>query len=561
MIREEINKFIITKTGQKLESSTGKFGDFCLTPGTLNEIAKDKNSTPAEVAQKIADDLKSNFQDKIEKVEYEAGYLNIYLSRSAYLEELEEINKEIDVYLADPQNADKMIVFDYSSPNIAKPFSVGHLRSTIIGQANLNIHKVLGYKTVGINHLGDWGTQFGKLIVAYKKWGNDEFIKIDPINHLNDLYVQFHVEAEKDETLNDEARAWFKRLEDKDPEAREIWQKFVDLSFIEFNRIYGLLGVKIDETVGESFYIDKQKEVIAELKEKNLLKESEGAQIVELTIPSSDGTSLPPVLIQKKDGATLYMTRDLAAIKYRIEKYNPEEIIYHVGNDQSLHFQQLTAVVKKLGWDIKITHASHGMIRLPEGKMSTRKGRVVRLDDLISEAQVKSREIIKQKNPDISDQFKTSLKIAISAIKYADLAPNRKTDIVFSFDKMVTFSGNSGPYLQYTYARCRALIRKFEEAFPQAKPTRYIDENADNLAKKMLKIKNQIEISAKTSSPNLLCEYAFELANEFNNFYEKKKIVTGDAQESSKAIYIVYLTEKVLGKVFDLLGIEKLERI
>ena len=334
MIREKINEYILTKTGSRLENSTGKFGDFCLTPGTLNTIAKKQSSSPADVAQKIAVDLKSNFPKQIQKAEYESGYLNIYLTKEAYLNELKEINRDIDAYLKDPQNTAKTIVFDYSSPNIAKPFSIGHLRSTIIGQANYNIHKALGYKTVGINHLGDWGTQFGKLIVAIKKWGNEDEIAKNPIEELNELYVKFHAEAEKDDALNDEARDWFKKLEDGDDEARVIWQKCVDWSMREFDRVYKILGVKIDESLGESFYIDKQKDVIAELKEKNLLKVSEGAQIVELE-------NMPPALICKKDGATLYLTRDLAAIKYRIEKYSPSEIIYHVGNDQSLHFQQL----------------------------------------------------------------------------------------------------------------------------------------------------------------------------------------------------------------------------
>lgn len=554
MIREKINEFVKDKTGKEIENSTGKFGDFCLTPGALNAIAEKEDSSPADTAKKIGEELKSDFSGLVEKEEYEAGYLNIYLSKSAYLNELEAINRNIDSYLKNSENSDKTIIFDYSSPNIAKPFSVGHLRSTIIGQANLNIHKALGYKTVGINHLGDWGTQFGKLIVAIKKWGNEEEIAKNPIEILNELYVKFHAEAEKDETLNDEARQWFKRLEDGDREAREIWQKCVDWSMREFDRVYKILGIKIDESLGESFYIDKQKDVIAELKEKNLLKVSEGAQIVELE-------NMPPALIQKKDGATLYMTRDLAAIKYRIEKYNPDEIIYHVGNDQSLHFQQLAAVVDKLKWKIKITHASHGMIRLPEGKMSTRKGRVVRLDDLISEAKVHAEKIIDEKNPNLLDKDKVAQEIAISAIKYTDLASNRKTDIVFSFDKMVSLSGNSGPYLQYTYARCHALIHKFKESFSQAEPVGYLDENVQGLAKTINRLKSQVEVAANNSSVNLICEYAFEIAEKFNNFYEKKKIITDNEQESSEAIYMVYLTEKVLGKVFDLLGIEKLEQI
>ena len=574
MIGEKINDFIKNETGEVIENSSGQFGDFCLVPGTLNKIAKQKNSTPADVANDIAAKLRDGFPEIIEEAKYEAGYLNIHLTKAAYLEELSEINKNIDAYLADGKNKNRTIVFDYSSPNIAKPFSVGHLRSTIIGQANLNIHKALGYKTVGINHLGDWGTQFGKLIVAIKKWGNEDEIAKNPIEKLNGLYVKFHEEAEKDETLNDEAREWFKKLEDGDEEAKRIWQKCIDWSMSEFERIYTMLGVKIDEATGESFYIDKQQAVIAELKEKNLLKESEGAQIVELD-------DLPPALIQKKDGATLYMTRDLAALKYRIEKYHPSEIIYHVGNDQSLHFQQLTAVAEKMGWlersenperpvlnkaegsrrGVKITHASHGMIRLPEGKMSTRAGRTVLLEDLLSEAKDRAMKIIVEKDSDADDRDKLAQDIAISAIKYADLSQNRKGDVVFSFDKMISLKGNSAPYLQYSLARLLSITRKAEEKFGSKDTIESISEESVPLAQKIIKIKHSLQIAAESSCPNLFSEYLFDLTNEFNSYYEKSQIITDDQDETLRNIYIISILQKVFEKSFDLLGLKKLEKI
>jgi len=554
MIREKIGKYIEGKIGTKLENSSSSFGDFCLTPGTLNEIAQKENSNPAEIAQNIAKELKSSFSNLVEKAEFEAGYLNIYLSKEAYLSELEEINNDIVSYLTNTQNTDKTIVFDYSSPNIAKPFSVGHLRSTIIGQANYNIHKVLGFKTIGINHLGDWGTQFGKLMVAIKKWGNEEDIVKNPIEKLNELYVKFHEESEVDKSLDDEARVWFKKLEDGDAQAREIWQKCVDWSMTEFDRIYKILDIKIDEATGESFYEDKLQDVIDELKEKGLLEESEGAQVVDL------GEGMIPALIQKSDGATLYMTRDLAALKYRIEKYHPEEIIYHVGNDQSLHFKQLEAVVNKLGWKIKIVFAGHGMIRLADGKMSTRSGRTVLLDDLIKEARKRAMEIISQKNPDLNNAEESAQKIGISAIKYADLSSNRRSDVIFSFDKMVSLSGNSGPYLQYTYARACALIRKFKADY-SIDPVLHLDDEGLQLAKKIILLKNKLEISAQNSTPNLVCEYAFELAEEFNTFYEKKKILTDEKDATAKSIYLVASFKNSLESLFDLLGIAKLEEI
>lgn len=567
MIGEKINDFIKNETGEVIENSSGRFGDYCLVPGTLNKIAKQKNSTPADAASVIAAKLKDGFPEIIEKARFEAGYLNIYLTKAAYLEELSEINKNIDAYLADGKNKNRTIVFDYSSPNIAKPFSVGHLRSTIIGQANLNIHKALGYKTVGINHLGDWGTQFGKLIVAIKKWGNEDEIAKNPIEKLNGLYVKFHEEAEKDETLNDEAREWLRKLEEGDEEAKRIWQKCVDWSMAEFARIYKLLGVEIDNATGESFYIDKQQAVIAELKEKNLLKESEGAQIVELE-------NLPPALIQKKDGATLYMTRDLAALKYRIEKYHPNEIIYHVGNDQSLHFQQLTAVAEKMGWlersgnpecsqggKTKITFAGHGMIRLPEGKMSTRAGRTVLLEDLLSEAKDRAMKIIVEKDSDADDRDKLAQDIAISAIKYADLSQNRKGDVVFSFDKMISLKGNSAPYLQYSLARLLSITRKAEEKFGSKDTIESISEESVPLAQKIIKIKHSLQIAAESSCPNLFSEYLFDLTNEFNSYYEKSQIITDDQDETLRNIYIISILQKVFEKSFDLLGLKKLEKI
>ncbi len=555
MIRKKIGRYIEGKIGTKLENSSSNFGDFCLTPGTLNEIAQKENSNPVEIAQNIAKELKSSFSNLVEKAEFEAGYLNIYLSREAYLSELEEINNDIESYLINTQNTDKTIVFDYSSPNIAKPFSVGHLRSTIIGQANYNIHKALGFKTVGINHLGDWGTQFGKLMVAIKKWGNEDEIAINPIEKLNELYVKFHEESEVDKSLDDEARVWFKKLEDGDVQARGIWQKCVDWSMAEFDRIYKILDVKIDEATGESFYEDKLQDVIDELQEKGLLKESEGARVVDL------GKDQIPALIQKSDGATLYMTRDLAALKYRIKKFHPEEIIYHVGNDQSLHFKQLEAVVDKLGWKIKIVFAGHGMIRLADGKMSTRSGRTVLLDDLIKESKKRALEIISQKNPDLKNAEESAQKIGISAIKYADLSSNRKSDVIFSFDKMVSLSGNSGPYLQYTYARACALIRKYKADYNTTDPILHLDDEGRQLAKNIILLKNKLEISAQNSTPNLVCEYAFELAEEFNTFYEKKKILTDDTEASAKSIYLVLSFKNVLESLFDLLGIAKLEEI
>lgn len=556
MIREEIDKYILHKTGENIEDASGNFGDYCLNPGALARAAQKANQDLSQFAQTIADELKTDFAEMIEKAEFRAGFLNISLTKQAYLSELRDINQDIDSYLADSENADKTIVFDYSSPNIAKPFSVGHLRSTVIGQANYNIHKALGYNTIGINHLGDWGTQFGKLIVAIKQWGDEQKIEANPIEELNALYVRFHEEAEKDESLGERAREWFKKLEDNDAEARELWEKCVRWSMVEFEKIYDQLGVKIDEAKGESFYEDKLEEVIDELKEKGLLKESQGAQIVELE-------NLPPALIQKQDGATLYMTRDLAALKYRLETYKPEKIIYHVGNDQNLHFRQLEAVAIKLGWvnEGVIVFAGHGMIRLPEGKMSTREGRTVLLKDLIDEAIQRARSIIDEKDSSVADKDHLASKIAISAIKYADLSQNRKSDIVFTFDKMISLKGNSAPYLQYSYARMASLISRVEETYGDIQPSEYLGDESLGLARAMLRFKSVLENAASTSCPNFLADYIFELTNIFSAYYEKTRIISDSREETAKNLYIVVIAKNILGRAFEILSLAKIDRI
>ncbi|MDH4359044.1 MAG: arginine--tRNA ligase [Candidatus Berkelbacteria bacterium] len=551
MIKEKLEEALGGIAGGKviLEIAKGEFGDFCLNPGQIKESGQNSE----ELAAKIKSALDGS--GLVKEVKSEAGYINIYLSKQAYFDELERIVKD-ESYLKNNDYQNQTIVFDYSSPNIAKPFSVGHLRSTIIGQANYNIHEAIGYKTVGINHIGDWGTQFGKLIVAIKKWGVVEEIAKNPIKELNRLYQRFHEEAEKDESLNEEARQWFKKLEDADAEALELWQKCVDWSLEEFERIYQILGVKIDEVKGESFYEDKLEGVIDELKQKNLLKESEGAQIVELE-------KMPPALIKKSDGATLYMTRDLAALKHRIETYKPSRIIYHVGGDQALHFKQLEAVAKKLGWleKTEIVFAGHGLMRLKSGKMSTRRGQVVLLEDLIGEAKERALKIIEEKNPDLENKESAAQQIGISAIKYADLSTNRRSDVVFSFDKIISLEGNSGPYLQYSYARCASLKRKFEQKHKGANIQAHLDDSALKLAKLLKQIGAVLESAAKISAPNQLADLAYRIANEFNALYEKERFIVGDAEQSSKNFFIVEATQKVLGKIFDLLGIEKLDEI
>jgi len=550
-----INKAIKDIIGFELGLEfSNRYGEIAVSPGELEKASRKKNRNVEDMINDLGRALPNNLKETVKRTEYINGFFNIYLTDKAIVAELLKIKEGIDSYIINRDIAGQTIVFDYSSPNIAKPFSVGHLRSTIIGQANLNCHQAIGYKTVGINHIGDWGTQFGKLIVAIKKWGDEDKIKKDPIASLNKLYIRFHNETEKDPKLEDEAREWFAKLENNDAEARRLWEKSVKWSLAEFDQLYKKLGIKIDYVLGESFYISMLEDVVSELRDKDLLIESEGALVVELD-------DLPPALIRKTDGTTLYLTRDLAALKYRIEKYKPVKIIYHVGNDQSLHFRQLQEVAKKLGWLAKteIVFAGHGLLRLPEGKMSTRAGRVILLDDLIDQAVQKSVKIIEEKNPELSDKIAIAQKIGVSAIKYSDLSQNRKSDIVFSFEKAITMEGNSAPYIQYAYARMTSLINKFKNNCPSLSP----DEAPENeeLAKLLIKTPSVLLGASVGSNPNIICKHAYKISNSFNSYYEKNKIITKNEDSTRKKIFIVFIAREVLGKLLDILGLSRLDKI
>lgn len=523
--------------------SAGGPADIAIAPGEVMRLGGEES---------VLKELNESKGALVEEVVSLRGFINIKLLEAAFLEDIQLINSDISKYLTNAEFAQKRIIFDYSAPNIAKPFSVGHLRSTVIGQANLNIHRVLGYETTGVNHIGDWGTQFGKLIYAVKTWGDETQIDSDPITQLVALYQKFHKEAQENPQLDQLAAEWFRKLELHDEEATKLWEKCIKWSFAEFDRLYNILNIKIDETKGESFYADKTDAVIAELKEKGLLKESEGAQIVELE-------GMPPAIIQKSNESTLYLTRDLAVVKYRLEEYKPDEIIYHVGNDQHLHFQQLFAVVCKLGWakNTKLTFAGHGMIRLETGKMSTRAGRVVLLDDLIMEANQRVRKIFSEHNEKI-DEDKIQ-KIAISSIKYADLSSNRKSDVVFSFDRLIDLKGNSAVYLEYTYARISSIVREAQKRYSLDNQEIKIDENNLSLSKKMVKLPSILGVASENQTPNALSEYLFELCNEFNNYYEKIRIITENEIDSVQRANFCRAILAVLGAGMDMLGVEKFE--
>ncbi len=529
----------------------GKFCDFSIAPDQIKIISESSGEEAHEITNQLAKGLENSL---VSDVSEKSGFINITLSSEAVINQMEEILDDINKYVK--ENSGDTVIIDYSSPNIAKQFSVGHLRSTIIGQANLNIHKALGFNTVGINHLGDWGTQFGKLIVAIKRWGEAEKIKSNPISELNALYVKFHSEAEKDSSLEDEARRWFRKLEKGDLEAKKVWQESVEYSMVEFERIYELLGVKIDNVIGESFYNNKTDEVISDLEKKKMIKISQGAKIVEFD-------DMPPALIAKADGAALYMTRDLAAIKYRVNKFQPSKLIYHVGMDQQFHFRQLFKIAKDLGYldECELTFAGHGLIRFKDGKMSTRKGQVVLLQGLIEEASKRISKLAKEKNTDIEDKQES---LAISAIKYADLSSNRKSDIIFSFERLIDLKGNSAIYLEYSYARAKSLIKEFNRKYKNVEKVENVDCFEDEeieLIKEGLKIREVFLRSALRSEPNILCDFAFSFSNHFNSYYEKNRIISDSVSESSRRIRLVNFFLVVFGLVLDCLGIDKFDHI
>ncbi|MDO8524497.1 MAG: arginine--tRNA ligase [bacterium] len=560
MLKQEIKNLIEKTIGKKAVVEVPdnfSYGDF-----STNIAIKEKLNP-----QEIADKLKTS--PLFEKVEVVNGFINFFLRPEYFLENLKQILKQKEKYGSSQIGKGKTIVIDYSAPNIAKPFGIGHLRSTIIGQAIYNLYKFSGYKTIGDNHLGDWGTQFGKLIFQIELKIKNEKLKINEltIGDLEKLYVEFHKEAETDPALNDEARAWFKKLENGDKKAKEIWHACKEISLKEFDRIYNLLGIKIDNTLGESFYLDKMPEIFEEMKKKNLTKQSEGAWVVEF-----ENNILPSLVLIKSDGATTYFLRDLATIKYRLKKWNPSIIAYEVGVDQSLHFKQLFETIKMLGWakDVRFEHIVHGLMRSKTGKFSTRRGDTVHLEDVLQEAIDKAKEIINNSETDknLPEKEKNELaqQIGIGAVKYNDLSQHHSRDIVFDWDKILNLKGNSGPYLQYAYARTQSVLEK--SGLSPNKIFKILDNNfitivtkalpqENIILKKLLHFSEIVEQATKTFSPNLICNYIFDLSQSFNLFYNEVSILKADTKEQKEfRLALTFAVGQVIKNSLTLLGIE-----
>ena len=532
-----------------------QMGDVALPCFKLSRVLR---KSPVQIAEELVKEIPAN--ERIEKVESVSGYLNFFLNREMFIKDVvSTVLEQQDRYGSKDMGKGRNIVIDYSAPNIAKPFHIGHLRSTAIGNALYKIFAFLGYNPVGVNHLGDWGTQFGKLIVAFKRWGSKESIENGGIKELMAIYVKFHEEAEKDPALEDEARDWFVKMEQGDKEALELWQWFKDISLKEFDKVYELLGIKFDSYAGESFYEDKMPPVIEELKEKNLLTESQGALIVDL-----EKYNMPPCLIVKKDGSTLYATRDITAAVYRKETYDFEKCIYVTAAAQSLHFNQWFKVVELMGydWHDKLVHVPFGLVSLGGEKLATRKGKVVLLEDILSEAIKKTLSIIEVKNPNLEGKEEIARQMGVGAVVFSDLSNNRIKDISFSWDEVLNFDGETGPYVQYTHARTCSLLKKAgKEVDPNFDTGLLSTKEEFQVIKTLYLFPDRVVSAMKDLEPSIITRYLVDLAQDFNRFYHEHSILVEDEALRNARLSLVLAVKYTLANGLSLIGLNAPERV
>jgi arginyl-tRNA synthetase len=517
------------------------------------QLAKVFRKNPAEIASDIAKDFSSEIVDKVDVV---GPYLNFYLDKgkvSATV--LKQIISEKGNYGQSNFGAGKNIPIDMSSPNIAKPMSMGHLRSTVIGNALANILEKVGFSPVKINYIGDWGTQFGRLITAYKLWGGEEKVRANPITELNELYVRFHEELEEEPELEEIGRSWFRKLEDGDEEAVELWHWFREESLNEFDKVYERLGVSFDSTNGESFYNDKMDEVVELLEEKELLVEDEGAEVVRL-----DEQDLQPALIKKQDGATLYITRDIASALYRKRTYDFAEALYVVGQDQIYHFTQLKAVLKEMGyeWEEDIHHIIFGLISIDGQKMSTRRGKVVLLEDVLDEAVLRASKQISEKNPNLENKDLVSEQVGVGAVVFHDLQHDRRNDFNFNLDEIVQFEGETGPYVQYSRARALSILDKAEvdtAFFEGDKEFSLTDGYSWSVIKLIQSFRSVLDRAYREYEPSVIAKHALSLAQAFNKFYANVRVLDDNPEKDSR-LALVYAVTILLEEDLRLLGVE-----
>ena len=528
-------------------------------------LARTLRKAPPLIAKDIAEGISGD--PLFEKVEQVNAYVNMFISKAEFSEVT--LGAAMDPgYGSSDEGKGKTVIVEYSSPNIAKPFHIGHIRTTIIGDSIYRLYKELGYDVVRLNHLGDYGTQFGKMIVAYKKWGNAEELEKDPIKYLLYLYTKFHDEAKDDPSLDDEARAAFVKLEAGEEEEVKLWKWFSDLSLKEFNRVYDMLDIKFDEYDGESFYSDKMQRFIDELRDKGLMHESRGANVVDL-----EDYGLGTALITKSDGSTLYCTRDIATAVYRKEHYDFYKNIYVVATQQNLYFRQLKMILKLLGyeWETDCIHVPFGMVSLENGHiLSTRGGNVVFLEDVLNNAIDKTREIIREKNPDASEEHVDEIakEVGIGAVKFQELSNNRIKDYTFTWDKVLNFDGETGPYVQYTHARCASVLRKAgEETVRKAEDTGSLDlsyisgENAYDLVKLIYAFPEVIRDAAEKYEPSILTRHIIDVAQSYNRFYHDEHILTDNEDEKLAKVALTMAAKNVIRTGLGLLGIKAPDRM
>ena len=565
IIAEEIEKAtninkekILENIGVPKDTSNGDYAFPCFI------LAKELKKSPVAIAEEIKEKISQNLENikEISEVSAVNGFLNFKLNKNQITQEvIDEFDTEKENFGSQKQEKPQNIVIDYSAPNIAKPFHIGHLRSTVIGQALYNIYKYLGYNVTSINHLGDYGTQFGKLIEGYKRWGAEYDIENNPIDELMQIYVRINNLCKEDESVLEECRNNFKKLEDGDPYCVEIWKKFRELSLKEFDKVYDILGVKFDSLNGEAFYSDKMPEIIDILKKAGKLEESEGAQVVKL------GDDMPPCLIIKSNGSTTYATRDLAAIMYRARTYDFDKAIYVTSYEQILHFKQVFATAKYLGLDEKYTnglvHVPFGMILLKTGKMSTREGKVIKLEDLLNEAIEKSKEIIEKKNPELENKEDVAKKVGVGAIIFNDLSNSRIKDEIFDWDIMLNFNGETGPYVQYTTVRAKIVLEKagYIPNVKEVNVEKLNDKDSQKIINQLYNFNSILKNVTEKEEPSILARYLVDLAQNFSSFYNNCHIITEDKEMQDARLYITYMVKTILEKGLNLLGIQVPEKM
>ncbi len=536
------------------DSTNGDFSFPCF------RLAKELRKAPQVIASEIKEKLElEESNDIIEKIDVIGGYLNFYINKNILIKEvLSEINKEKENYGASDIGKGKNIIVEYSSPNIAKEFHIGHLRTTVIGAAFYNIYKYLGYNTIGINHLGDYGTQFGKMIEGYKRWGEEYNLEENPIEELTKMYIRINDLCKSDEDVLNACRENFRKLEEGDKECIELWNKFKDLSLKEFYKTYDMLGVKFDSLNGESFYSDKMPEVIEILEKTGKLVESQGAKIVDL----EDKGINTPCIIEKTNGSTTYATRDLAAILYRARTYDFDKCIYVVAYEQNLHFKQVFEVAKLLGLDKKytdgLTHIAYGMTRLATGKMSTREGNVIKVNELLEESVKRVLDIINEKTPEMEDKEDNARKIGIGAVIFNNLCTNLIKDQIFDWNIVLNFNGETGPYIQYIYVRTKSVLEK-ANYIPNLEDVDFSlleDEKSFYIIKKIYEFNNILKQVIEKNETSILARYLIELAQGYSNFYNDNKIIVEDKKVQDARLYLTYAVGNVLKIGMKLLGIE-----